>query len=191
MSEQWEIFLFLFYPNGIQVSSPEYKCVCESDGCQLLSLHVSTYVSYLISFPHFTSQIRQSAAVMLRMRVKKHWKKISPNDRERFAHNFSVRTFQLLPNYTQLLQLKVSKKWAVTVMSSLLIQPQGGGVAGLHAGIRVSYTMQWSVCFILCVLKYINTDKDTQVIEMSHKAYSIPILLAVCSYTYLWNVMNE
>uniref|UniRef100_A0A4W6FYR2 Importin 4 n=1 Tax=Lates calcarifer TaxID=8187 RepID=A0A4W6FYR2_LATCA len=27
-------------------------------------------------------QIRQSAAVMLRMRVKKHWKKISPNDRE-------------------------------------------------------------------------------------------------------------
>ncbi|XP_023131209.1 importin-4 [Amphiprion ocellaris] len=27
-------------------------------------------------------QIRQSAAVMLRLRVKKHWKKISPNDRE-------------------------------------------------------------------------------------------------------------
>ncbi|KAM4533641.1 importin-4 [Odontesthes bonariensis] len=27
-------------------------------------------------------QIRQSATVMLRMRVKKHWKKISPNDRE-------------------------------------------------------------------------------------------------------------
>uniref|UniRef100_A0A3Q1FHG2 Importin 4 n=1 Tax=Acanthochromis polyacanthus TaxID=80966 RepID=A0A3Q1FHG2_9TELE len=27
-------------------------------------------------------QVRQSAAVMLRMRVKKHWKKISPNDRE-------------------------------------------------------------------------------------------------------------
>lgn len=29
-------------------------------------------------------QIRQSAAVMLRLRVKKHWKKINPNDRERF-----------------------------------------------------------------------------------------------------------
>ncbi|XP_041817240.1 importin-4 [Chelmon rostratus] len=27
-------------------------------------------------------QVRQSAAVMLRLRVKKHWKKISPNDRE-------------------------------------------------------------------------------------------------------------
>ncbi|XP_051796126.1 importin-4 isoform X2 [Acanthochromis polyacanthus] len=27
-------------------------------------------------------KVRQSAAVMLRMRVKKHWKKISPNDRE-------------------------------------------------------------------------------------------------------------
>uniref|UniRef100_A0A673XMS0 Importin 4 n=1 Tax=Salmo trutta TaxID=8032 RepID=A0A673XMS0_SALTR len=31
------------------------------------------------------SQIRQSAAVMLRMRVKKHWKKISPDHRERLA----------------------------------------------------------------------------------------------------------
>lgn len=30
-------------------------------------------------------QIRQSAAVMLRMRVKKHWKKISPDHRERLA----------------------------------------------------------------------------------------------------------
>lgn len=29
-----------------------------------------------------TPQIRQSAAVMLRVRVKKHWRKISPNDRE-------------------------------------------------------------------------------------------------------------
>lgn len=28
------------------------------------------------------SQIRQTAAVMLRLRVKKHWKKINPNDRE-------------------------------------------------------------------------------------------------------------
>ncbi|XP_029003139.1 importin-4 isoform X2 [Betta splendens] len=28
------------------------------------------------------SQVRQSAAVMLRLRVKKHWRKISPNDRE-------------------------------------------------------------------------------------------------------------
>lgn len=36
--------------------------------------------------PNFTHQIRQSAAVMLRVRVKKHWKKISLNHRERFKH---------------------------------------------------------------------------------------------------------
>uniref|UniRef100_A0A7N8X579 Importin 4 n=1 Tax=Mastacembelus armatus TaxID=205130 RepID=A0A7N8X579_9TELE len=35
----------------------------------------------LLSFTEFV-RIRQSAAVMLRLRVKKHWKKISPNDRE-------------------------------------------------------------------------------------------------------------
>uniref|UniRef100_A0A4W6FZK5 Importin 4 n=1 Tax=Lates calcarifer TaxID=8187 RepID=A0A4W6FZK5_LATCA len=50
--------------------------------CAVMSSSQNPQVFYLISFPHFTSQIRQSAAVMLRMRVKKHWKKISPNDRE-------------------------------------------------------------------------------------------------------------
>uniref|UniRef100_A0A673XW92 Importin 4 n=1 Tax=Salmo trutta TaxID=8032 RepID=A0A673XW92_SALTR len=39
-------------------------------------------VNELLLPPH---QIRQSAAVMLRMRVKKHWKKISPDHRERLA----------------------------------------------------------------------------------------------------------
>uniref|UniRef100_A0A8C2IV09 Importin N-terminal domain-containing protein n=1 Tax=Cyprinus carpio TaxID=7962 RepID=A0A8C2IV09_CYPCA len=33
-------------------------------------------------------QVRQSAAVMLRMRVRKHWKKISPDHRERFFYLF-------------------------------------------------------------------------------------------------------
>uniref|UniRef100_A0AAX7UA69 Importin N-terminal domain-containing protein n=1 Tax=Astatotilapia calliptera TaxID=8154 RepID=A0AAX7UA69_ASTCA len=65
-------------------------------------------------------QIRQSAAVMLRLRVKKHWKKISPNDRERFEFYFSFTLpvgLLLLnkviesnpepfkPHYCQLLQL--------------------------------------------------------------------------------------
>uniref|UniRef100_A0A669BY86 Importin 4 n=1 Tax=Oreochromis niloticus TaxID=8128 RepID=A0A669BY86_ORENI len=40
-------------------------------------------------------QIRQSAAVMLRLRVKKHWKKISPNDRERFEHTVQHSLSQL------------------------------------------------------------------------------------------------
>uniref|UniRef100_A0A8D0DA90 Importin 4 n=1 Tax=Sander lucioperca TaxID=283035 RepID=A0A8D0DA90_SANLU len=35
-------------------------------------------------------QIRQSAAVMLRLRVKKHWKKIIPNDRERHTVQHSL-----------------------------------------------------------------------------------------------------
>uniref|UniRef100_A0A673B7J2 Importin 4 n=1 Tax=Sphaeramia orbicularis TaxID=375764 RepID=A0A673B7J2_9TELE len=39
-------------------------------------------------------QIRQSAAVMLRLRVKKHWKKIIPNDRERSAEFLSLHTVQ-------------------------------------------------------------------------------------------------
>lgn len=35
-------------------------------------------------------QIRQSAAVMLRLRVKKRWKKMNPNDRERFSLLFLI-----------------------------------------------------------------------------------------------------
>uniref|UniRef100_A0A668A5S6 Importin 4 n=1 Tax=Myripristis murdjan TaxID=586833 RepID=A0A668A5S6_9TELE len=38
-------------------------------------------------------QIRQSAAVMLRMRVKKHWKKISPDHRERFISCLFIYVF--------------------------------------------------------------------------------------------------
>uniref|UniRef100_A0A672T7K0 Importin 4 n=1 Tax=Sinocyclocheilus grahami TaxID=75366 RepID=A0A672T7K0_SINGR len=36
-------------------------------------------------------QVRQSAAVMLRLRVRKHWKKISPDHRERFGTLHTVR----------------------------------------------------------------------------------------------------
>uniref|UniRef100_A0A673LNI7 Importin-4-like n=1 Tax=Sinocyclocheilus rhinocerous TaxID=307959 RepID=A0A673LNI7_9TELE len=37
-------------------------------------------------------QARQSAAVMLRMRVRKHWKKISPDHRERFGTSYLKHT---------------------------------------------------------------------------------------------------
>lgn len=40
----------------------------------------------------FYFKIRQSAVVMLRMRVKKHWKKIIPEHRERFR-NFALYAF--------------------------------------------------------------------------------------------------
>lgn len=61
------IYLLLFYP---------LVCVCEKNAH--LCKHLASNM-----------QIRQSAAVMLRLRVKKHWKKISPNDRERFEFYFS------------------------------------------------------------------------------------------------------
>uniref|UniRef100_A0A8C7HF01 Importin 4 n=1 Tax=Oncorhynchus kisutch TaxID=8019 RepID=A0A8C7HF01_ONCKI len=84
-----------------------------------------TLTSELIVAPP-SHQIRQSAAVMLRMRVKKHWKKISPDHRERLAalccpipppiSNFQVGLLLLSkvvesnpepfkPHYRQLLQL--------------------------------------------------------------------------------------
>lgn len=42
-------------------------------------------------------QIRQSASVMLRLRVKKHWKKINPNDKERFSILFLYYPHMLTP----------------------------------------------------------------------------------------------
>uniref|UniRef100_A0A8C7NL65 Importin 4 n=1 Tax=Oncorhynchus mykiss TaxID=8022 RepID=A0A8C7NL65_ONCMY len=67
--------------------------LCEDTRCvepralhELLSLCglSLTLISELIVAPP-SHQIRQSAAVMLRMRVKKHWKKIGPDHRERLA----------------------------------------------------------------------------------------------------------
>uniref|UniRef100_A0A6Q2ZJ45 TOG domain-containing protein n=1 Tax=Esox lucius TaxID=8010 RepID=A0A6Q2ZJ45_ESOLU len=54
--------------------------MCGSLG--LMPAFISTHIVI-----HLYNQSRQSAAVMLRMRVKKHWKKISPDHRERLdAH---------------------------------------------------------------------------------------------------------
>lgn len=46
-------------------------------------------------------QIRQSAAVMLRLRVKKHWKKMNPNDRERFSLLCFLILHKLMYIYTK------------------------------------------------------------------------------------------
>uniref|UniRef100_A0A8C7HCN3 Importin 4 n=1 Tax=Oncorhynchus kisutch TaxID=8019 RepID=A0A8C7HCN3_ONCKI len=70
-----------------------------------------TLTSELIVAPP-SHQIRQSAAVMLRMRVKKHWKKISPDHRERLAVGLLLLSKVVesnpepfKPHYRQLLQL--------------------------------------------------------------------------------------
>lgn len=71
VSKQWE-----------QISNPN------GSRCHYHNVWVCYPWCAVICWPfahNFTTQIRQSAAVMLRLRVKKHWKKISPNDRERFA----------------------------------------------------------------------------------------------------------
>uniref|UniRef100_A0A8C7MI14 Importin 4 n=1 Tax=Oncorhynchus kisutch TaxID=8019 RepID=A0A8C7MI14_ONCKI len=65
-----------------------------------------TLTSELIVAPP-SHQIRQSAAVMLRMRVKKHWKKISPDHRESPLYLDLVESNPepFKPHYRQLLQL--------------------------------------------------------------------------------------
>uniref|UniRef100_A0A8C7HEW5 Uncharacterized protein n=1 Tax=Oncorhynchus kisutch TaxID=8019 RepID=A0A8C7HEW5_ONCKI len=64
----------------LQIPDVEPRALHELSLC-CLSL---TLTSELIVAPP-SHQICQSAAVMLRMRVKKHWKKISPDHRERLA----------------------------------------------------------------------------------------------------------
>lgn len=58
------------------------------------------------------SQIRQTAAVMLRLRVKKHWKKINPNDRESLKA-VVLQAFMQEPEHT--VQHSLSQLCAVMV----------------------------------------------------------------------------
>lgn len=84
----------------------------------------------------FLLQVRQSAAVMLRMRVRKHWKKISPDHRERFWIYFSLISFHL--SYFDGRFLICDSHVFI-----LLPQSEGSGAAGFTARNRVSLVVPW------------------------------------------------